>query len=99
MQHDSDNLRCVLACTLTVTDVGTGWIEDAAVRNKAQRHVFAAHKHERARLPVPLRGVDSDSVAEFINNQFIRYCLCERLTFTRGRVGNKNNNAFVKQKN
>ena len=90
VQHDGGTARGVFACTLTLTDVCTGWTEVYAVRNKAQKHVFAALKAERARLPFPLRGVDSDNGAEFINDQLIRYCSREHLTFTRGRVGHKN---------
>jgi hypothetical protein len=33
-----------------------------AVQNKAQVWVFAALKELRARLPFPLRGIDSDNV-------------------------------------
>ena len=99
VQHDGGSTRGVFACTLTLTDVSTGWTEVVAVRNKAQKHVFAALKQERARLPFPFLGIDSDNGAEFINDQLIRYCSQEQLTFTRGRVGKKNDNAFVEQKN
>ena len=43
--------------------------------------------------------MDSDNGAEFINDHLIRYCRQEQLTFTRGRAGRKNDNAFVEQKN
>jgi len=87
------------AQTLDVTDVLTGWTELQAVQNKAQIHVFAALQTIRAQLPVPLLGIDSDNGAEFINQELLRYCDQERLTFTRGRVGRKNDNPFVEQKN
>ena len=87
------------ALTLNVTDVRTGWTEMQAVPNKAQVHVFAALAAIRQRLPVPLKGIDSDNGAEFINDQLLRYCQAEQLTFTRGRVGRKNDNPFVEQKN
>ena len=87
------------AWTLCFTDVKTGWTECVAVRNKAQIHVFAAIKRARQRLPFPLLGIDSDSGSEFINDQLYRYCLQEKITFTRGRVGRKNDNAYVEQKN
>jgi hypothetical protein len=99
VQHDGGTGRGSFACTLTLTDVSTGWTEIIAVRNKAQKHVFAGLKQERARLPFPLLGVDSDNGTEFINDHLIRYCSSEQLTFTRGRVGKKNDNAFVEQKN
>ncbi len=70
-----------------------------AVPNKAQIHVFAAIQQVRQRLPFPLQGVDSDNGAEFINDQLVRYCNQERITFTRGRAGHKNDNAHVEQKN
>jgi hypothetical protein len=87
------------AWTLCFTDVRTAWTECVAVRNKAQVHVFAAIRSARQRLPFPLLGIDSDNGAEFINDQLYRYCLSEHITFTRGRVGNKNDSAFAEQKN
>jgi hypothetical protein len=87
------------AWTLCFTDVKTGWTECVAVRNKAQVHVFAAIKRARQRLPFPLLGIDSDSGSEFINDQLYRYCIKEKITFTRGRAGRKNDNAYVEQKN
>jgi hypothetical protein len=87
------------AWTLCFTDVFTGWTECVAVRNKAQVHVFEAIQHARSRLPFPLLGVDSDNGSEFINDQMVRYCRAEQITFTRGRVGNKNDSAYAEQKN
>lgn len=87
------------AWTLCFTDVHTAWTECVAVRNKAQIHVFAAIRRARGRLPFALLGIDSDNGSEFINHQLVRYCKTERITMTRGRVGNKNDNAYVEQKN
>ena len=87
------------AWTLCFTDIHITWTECVAVRNKAQIHVFDAIKHARRRLPFPLLGIDSDNGSEFINDQLYRYCVQEQITFTRGRVGRKNDNAHVEQKN
>lgn len=87
------------AWTLCFTDIYTSWTECVAVCNKAQIHVFQAIQHARQRLPFPLQGIDSDNGAEFINDQLYRYCRDEKLTFTRGRSGHKNDNAYVEQKN
>ncbi len=70
-----------------------------AVRTKAQKFVFAALQVIRDRFPVPLLGIDSDNGQEFINDQLLRYCDQEHITFTRGRVGRKNDNPYVEQKN
>jgi hypothetical protein len=99
VQHDGGNPSGFFACTLNGTDVSTGWTEMRAVPTKAQKHVFAALEHIRCELPFPLLGLDSDNGAEFINDELVRYCTDEHLTFTRGRVGRKNDNPFVEQKN
>ena len=99
VQHDGGNPSGFFACTLNVTDVNTGWTEMIAVPTKAQTYVFAALEQIRTRLPFPLLGLDSDNGAEFINDQLIRYCDREKITFTRGRVGRKNDNPYVEQKN
>jgi hypothetical protein len=87
VDHSGGNTRGDHAWTLTFTDVKTGWTECVAVRNKAQKHVFAAIQRVRGRLPFPLLGVDSDNGSEFINDQLYRYCQREHITFTRSRVG------------
>lgn len=99
VQHDGGLNKGDFACTLDLTDVATGWTELAATPNKAQVHVFAALQQERGRLPFPLLGIDSDNGSEFINHELVRYCEQERLTFTRGRGGRKNDNPFVEEKN
>lgn len=97
--HDGGRTRGDYCLTLDVTDVKTGWTECVATRNKAQKHVFEALQAARRRLPFPLLGIDSDNGSEFINDELLRYCVQEELTFTRGRPGHKNDNPHVEQKN
>jgi hypothetical protein len=85
--------------SLNVTDIATCWTEPRPVKNKAQRHVFEALKDIRSALPFPLLGIDSDNGSEFINNELLRYCDGEKITFTRSRPYRKNDNCFVEQKN
>ena len=99
VQHDGGNNKGDFASTLNFTDVATSWTEPVATPNKAQVHVFAALQKIRVRLPFPLLGIDSDNGSEFINDELFRYCIQEQLTFTRGRVGRKNDNPFVEEKN
>jgi len=99
VQHDGGTNKGDFACTLNLTDVATSWTEPRATPNKAQVHVFAALQKIRAQLPFPLMGIDSDNGSEFINHELYRYCGQEELTFTRGRVGRKNDNPFVEEKN
>ena len=97
--HEGGNARGEFAFTLDFVDVKAQWTEQIAVINKAQIHVFAGIKTIRRRLPFPLLGYDSDSGSEFINNQLYRYSIQEKITFTRGRSGKKNDNAFIEEKN
>ena len=97
--HDGGLAKGDFAWTLNFVDVKSCWTEQVAVFNKAQVHVFAGIKRVRTRLPFPLLGLDSDSGAEFINDQLYRYCIAEEITFTRGRPGKKNDNPYVEQKN
>ena len=85
--------------TLSVIDIKTCWCETRAVLNKAQKHVFEALKVIRERLPLPLLGIDSDNGSEFINDELMRYCNKENITFTRSRPYRKNDNCHVEQKN
>lgn len=97
--HEGGNARGQFAFTLDFVDVKIQWTEQIAVVNKAQIHVFNGIKTIRGRLPFPLLGYDSDSGSEFINDQLYRYSIQEEITFTRGRPGKKNDNAYVEEKN
>ena len=85
--------------TLTAVDVATGWTECLALPNKTQIAVSNAVRAMRLRLPFPLLGIDCDNGTEFINDLLYRYCLEEKITFTRSRPYKKNDQAYVEQKN
>jgi hypothetical protein len=85
--------------TLTCTDISTGWTDVTALRHRSQQAVSEAIHRMRQRLPFPLLGIDSDNGAEFINDLLYHYCLDEKITFTRSRPYNKNDQAHVEQKN
>jgi Integrase core domain len=97
--HEGGDPRGDFCQTLTVTDIATGWTETKAVRNKAQKWVFAALLEITAAFPFPIVGIDSDNGSEFINNHLLAHCEDNEITFTRSRPGNKNDGAHVEQKN
>ena len=82
-----------------MTDVETQWTEVIPVRNRAQVWVFEALKEAEGRFPFPLRGIDSDNDSSFINHHLLRWCEQRRITFTRSRPYQKNDNCHVEQKN
>lgn len=97
--HEGGIAKGDFGFTLNFVDVKACWTEQVAVKNKAQIHVFAGIKRVRVRLPFALLGIDSDSGSEFINYHLLAYCTEEKITFTRGRAGKKNDNPYVEQKN
>jgi len=97
--HEGGNAVGEHCYTLTVTDIATGWTENRSVKNKAQKWVFAALVEIREAFPFPILGIDSDNGSEFINWHLFRYCVQEKITFTRSRSGNSNDGAHVEQKN
>jgi hypothetical protein len=97
--HCGNTTEGQFLCTLTCTDLCTGWTEVTGLLHRSQEAVSAALRRMRQRLPFPLLGIDSDNGGEFINDLLYHYCLDEHITFTRSRPYQKNDQAHVEQKN
>ena len=63
--------------------------------HRTQHGVVHALEQARRLFPFPILGIDTDNGSEFINEELLAYCAGEQITFTRGRVGNKNDQAWV----
>ena len=85
--------------TFTLTDIATTWTECLALLHRSQHGVVHALEQAQRLFPFPILGIDTDNGSEFINEELLAYCDAEQITFTRGRVGNKNDQAWVEQKN
>jgi len=81
--HDGGISSGDFAQSLNFVDVLTGWDESSACINKAQIHVFEAIRAASARFPFAIAGIDSDNGSEFINAHMLRYCIENKITFTR----------------
>lgn len=97
--HDGGKAEGDYCFTLDIVDVATGWTEQAAVPNKAQKWVFEALQDLKRRLPFTILGLDSDNGGEFINHHLLAYCNEQEITFTRSRPYRKNDNCYVEEKN
>jgi len=97
--HCGNTTEGQFLCTLTCTDLCTGWTEVTGLLHRSQEAVSEALCRMRYRLPFPLLGIDSDNGGEFINDLLYRYCLDKKITFTRSRPYQKNDQAHVEQKN
>jgi hypothetical protein len=93
--HCGNTTEGQFLCTLTCTDLATGWTDVTGLLHRSQETVSEAIRMVRQRLPFPLLGIDSDNGAEFINDLLYRYCLNETITFTRSRPYQKNDQAHV----
>jgi len=97
--HDGGNSSGDFIQSLNFVDIATCWDITAACKNKAQVHVFKALRTIINRFPFIIAGIDSDNGSEFINNHMLRYCVKNKITFTRSRAYKKNDSCFVEQKN
>ena len=99
VMHCGESAEGFYLSTLNAVDVHTGWVECQGVWGKGQEKVRGAIHQVRKRLPFALRGLDSDNGSEFINHELQRYCVREKIAFTRSRPYKKNDSAHVEQKN
>src|SRR6266567_4236262 len=97
--HCGGSMGGAFLYTLTLTDVATTWTECLPLLHRTQHGVVHALQRARGLFPFPILGIDTDNGSEFINEELLAYCASEHLTFTRGRVGNKNDACFIEQKN
>jgi hypothetical protein len=97
--HCGNTTEGQFLCTLTCTDLCTGWTDVTGLLHRSQGIVSGAIHWMRQRLPFPLLGIDSDNGSEFVNDLLYRYCLDQKITFTRSRPYQKNDQAHVEQKN
>jgi hypothetical protein len=99
VQHDGGNPSGEFCYTLTVTDVATGWTVHYALKNKAHQWVKVSLEHLRLTSPFPFYAIHSDSGSEFLNSALYNWSLENNIHFSKGRVGKKNDNCYVEQKN
>jgi len=99
VHHCDDDTSGEYLHTITVTDVLLGWTENEALRNRSESSVVTAVESIRARMPYPIKGLDSDCGGEFINAIMLRYCQDRGILFTRSRPYKKNDQCKVEQKN
>jgi hypothetical protein len=53
----------------------------------------------RRQFPMPIRGIDTDNDSVFINETLLAYCQEQKLEFARSRACQKNDQAWIEQKN
>ncbi|AZT95441.1 transposase [Brevibacterium aurantiacum] len=87
------------ARTLTMTDMVTGWTENASIRNNASKWILEAVADLDGKFPFELRVFDSDNGSEFINHEVADWLQQRDIDQTRSRPYRKNDQATVESKN
>jgi ribosomal protein L37E len=100
--HCGNSMAGDFVFSLTFTDILTGWTENRAVWGKGSQEVLRQIEDIEHGITFPILGFDCDNGSEFLNHHLVRY-FTDRpknpVMFTRSRPFQKNDNAFVEQKN
>jgi hypothetical protein len=99
--HCGDNIAGSYCHSVTLTDLFSGWTENASVWTKEAEQVQKKIQKLEKRLPFNLLGCAVDNGSEFMN-EFLANYFFKRPTpvdFVRRRPYKKNDNAHVEQKN
>lgn len=99
VEHCGQSAAGEFICTLSNTDISSGWWEGEAVMGRGQERTFSGLKQCRHRFPFSWKEIHSDNGTEFINWHLLKYTREERLEFSRSRPYKKNDNCLVEQKN
>jgi hypothetical protein len=97
--HCGDSTAGVCIHSLVATDVYSGWTEAVPLIAREQSLVAEALEVICDRFPVPVIGFNSDNDSAFINDTLLEYCQKKSFKFTRSRPYQKNDQAWVEQKN
>lgn len=100
--HCGDSMAGDFVYSLTFTDIFSGWTENRAVWGRGSQGVLREIRDIETRIAFSILGFDCDNGSEFLNHHLVRY-FTDRpkapVVFTRSRPYQKNDNAFVEQKN
>jgi len=97
--HGGGRTTGTFAHTLVLTEVATGWTDFLALPAREQTLVVTALGVMSARLPMGLKGLDTDNDSAFINDTVLAFCKGADIVFTRSRPRHSNDQAWVEQKN
>jgi hypothetical protein len=97
--HGGDSMQGTFLWSLVATDVCSGWTEAVPLLAREQSLVVEGLEVIRRQLPMPVLGIDSDNDSAFINETLQGYCKERQIEFTRSRPYQKNDQAWIEQKN
>jgi Integrase core domain len=99
VSHGGTSMQGTFLWSLVATDVCSGWTEAVPLLAREQSLVAQGLTLIRSQLPVPVLGLDCDNDSAFINDTLLAYCQQHQLELTRSRAYQKNDQAWIEQKN
>lgn len=97
--HGGSSVAGIFVWSLAATDVCTGWTEVVPLVAREQSLVAEGLTVMRRQFPMPILGIDTDNDGAFINEALLAYCQEQKIEFTRSRAYQKNDQAWIEQKN
>jgi hypothetical protein len=97
--HCGDSMQGTFLWSLAGTDVCSGWTEMVPLVAREQSLVIQGLEVIRRQMPVPICGIDTDNDSAFINETLQGYCQEQHLEFTGSRAYQKNDQAWIEEKN
>lgn len=97
--HCGRRMSGVFIHSLVATDVCSGWTEEIPLLAREQSLAVEGLDVIFAQFPVPVVSINSDNDSAFINETLLGYCKKKNVGFTRARPYQKNDQAWIEQKN
>lgn len=85
--------------TLSAADIASGWWEGEAIGSRSQQATKEGMEAIRRRLPFGIKEIHPDNDSGLINDLLWRYCQSAGIQMSRSRPYQKNDNAWVEQRN
>ena len=97
--HSGGSTAGELIHGFVATNVCSGWTESVPLLAREQSLVVEGLEVIRKQFPIPILGIDTDNDGAFINDTLLSYGEEQQLEFTRSRAHQKNDQAWIEQKN
>jgi hypothetical protein len=85
--------------TMSVVDIASGWWEGKPQMGRSQKASQESFDRLRRRFPFRVREVHPDNDSALLSDLLWKYCRRRRIAMSRSRPYEKNDNAWVEQKN
>jgi len=85
--------------TISAVDIATNWWEGEAIAVRSQHATKAGLNQMRGRFPFRIRELHPDNDSALVNDLLWDWCRQQKIRLSRSRPYQKNDNAWVEQKN